>query len=193
MTGSGDISSRVARGSTLIERQPAVRLPVGALPVQGCRPARMKTAKGRPPPRDLRSWRIIIMRSKGEHIGTVEAQPDRESADAVAIKQFDLDQDHVGPGSRGDGSWSASGSKPRKQREAPPRFPSQRGKGARQAGRGLVVRPSTGRASAILPRLGSLSVRFATRSSKKALRAVASKSTIELSQQKPVVSNLPKR
>jgi len=32
------------------------------------------------------------MRSKGEHIGTVEA-PDRERAEAVAIKQFDLNQD----------------------------------------------------------------------------------------------------
>jgi hypothetical protein len=31
------------------------------------------------------------MRSKGEHIGTVEA-PDRERAEAVAIKQFDLDR-----------------------------------------------------------------------------------------------------
>jgi hypothetical protein len=30
----------------------------------------------------LRSWRVIIMRSKGEHIGTVEA-PDRERAEAV--------------------------------------------------------------------------------------------------------------
>ena len=39
----------------------------------------------------LRSWRVIIMRSKGEHIGTVEA-PDRERAEAVAIKQFALDQ-----------------------------------------------------------------------------------------------------
>jgi len=32
------------------------------------------------------------MRSCGEHIGTVEA-PDRERAEALAIKQFDLDQD----------------------------------------------------------------------------------------------------
>jgi len=31
------------------------------------------------------------MRSKGEHIGTVEA-PDRERAEAVAIKQFGLTQ-----------------------------------------------------------------------------------------------------
>ena len=37
----GGFSSRVARGSTLIERQPAVRLPVGASPVQGCRPAQV--------------------------------------------------------------------------------------------------------------------------------------------------------
>ena len=39
-----------------------------------------------------RSWRVIIMRSKGEHLGTVEA-PDRERAETVAIKQFDLDRD----------------------------------------------------------------------------------------------------
>jgi len=32
------------------------------------------------------------MRSKGEHIGTVEA-PDCERAEAMAIKQFDLDRD----------------------------------------------------------------------------------------------------
>ena len=43
-------------------------------------------------PTKLRSWRVIIIRSKGEHIGTVEA-PDRERAEAVAVKQFELDQD----------------------------------------------------------------------------------------------------
>jgi len=32
------------------------------------------------------------MRSKGEHIGTVEA-PDRERAKTVAVKQLELDQD----------------------------------------------------------------------------------------------------
>jgi hypothetical protein len=31
------------------------------------------------------------MRSRGEYLGSVEA-PDRERAEAVAIKQFDLDQ-----------------------------------------------------------------------------------------------------
>jgi hypothetical protein len=44
------------------------------------------------PKKPAKSWRVIIMRSKGEYLGTVEA-PDRERADAVAIKQFDLDQD----------------------------------------------------------------------------------------------------
>jgi hypothetical protein len=52
----------------------------------------MKTARKKPTAAKLRSWRVIIMRSKGEHIGTVEA-PDRERAEAVAIKQFALD-DH---------------------------------------------------------------------------------------------------
>ena len=40
----------------------------------------------------LRSWRVIIMRSRGEHLGTVEA-PDRERAAAVAVKLFDLNDD----------------------------------------------------------------------------------------------------
>jgi hypothetical protein len=40
----------------------------------------------------LRSWRVIIMRSRGEHLGTVEA-PNCERPEAVAIKQFDFDQD----------------------------------------------------------------------------------------------------
>jgi hypothetical protein len=44
------------------------------------------------PAANLRSWRVFIIRSKGEYLGSVEA-PDRERAEAVAIKQFDLDQD----------------------------------------------------------------------------------------------------
>jgi hypothetical protein len=43
-------------------------------------------------PANLRSWRVIIMRSRGEYLGSVEA-PDRQRAEAVAIKQFALDQD----------------------------------------------------------------------------------------------------
>jgi hypothetical protein len=46
----------------------------------------------RPKNAKLRSWRVIIMRSRGEYLGSVVA-PDRERADAVAIKLFDLDQD----------------------------------------------------------------------------------------------------
>jgi len=46
-----------------------------------------------PKPANLRSWRVIITRSKGEYLGSVEA-PDRERAEAVAIKQFALDDDH---------------------------------------------------------------------------------------------------
>jgi hypothetical protein len=40
----------------------------------------------------LRSWRVIVICSKGEYLGSVEAA-DRDRAEAVAIKQFDLDQD----------------------------------------------------------------------------------------------------
>jgi hypothetical protein len=43
-------------------------------------------------PANLRSWRVIILRSRGEYLGSVEA-PDRERAEAVAIKLFDVDQD----------------------------------------------------------------------------------------------------
>jgi hypothetical protein len=35
------------------------------------------------------------MRSRGEYLGSVEA-PDRERAEAVAIKLFDIDQDQRG-------------------------------------------------------------------------------------------------
>jgi hypothetical protein len=63
-----------------------------ASPAQGCRPARTKIARKKPTAAKLRSWRVIIIRSKGEYLGSVEA-PDRERAEAVAIKQFDLDQD----------------------------------------------------------------------------------------------------
>ena len=46
-------------------------------------------------PAKLRSWRVTIIRSKGEYLGSVEA-PDREKAEAAAIKLFDLDQDQRG-------------------------------------------------------------------------------------------------
>jgi hypothetical protein len=52
----------------------------------------MKIAKRKPTAPKLRSWRVVIMRSRGEDLGSVEA-PDRERAEAVAIKQFESDQD----------------------------------------------------------------------------------------------------
>ena len=39
-----------------------------------------------------KSWRVILIRARGELLGYVEA-PDRERAAAVAVKLFDLDQD----------------------------------------------------------------------------------------------------
>ena len=44
------------------------------------------------PKKPAKSWRVIIMRSRGEYLGSVEA-PNRERAEAVAIKQFALDDD----------------------------------------------------------------------------------------------------
>jgi hypothetical protein len=44
------------------------------------------------PKKPVRSWRVIIMRSKSKYLGSVDA-PDRESAEGVAIKQFALDND----------------------------------------------------------------------------------------------------
>ena len=52
----------------------------------------MSTRPNPKKPANLRSWRVIIMRSKGEYLGSVEA-PDRERAEAVAMKQFALDDD----------------------------------------------------------------------------------------------------
>jgi hypothetical protein len=51
------------------------------------RPKRNKPAEAK-----LRSWRVIIICSKGENLGVVEA-PDRERAEAAAVKLFDLDRD----------------------------------------------------------------------------------------------------
>ena len=39
----------------------------------------MKGARKKPAAANLRSWRVIIMRSRGEYLGSVEV-PDRESA-----------------------------------------------------------------------------------------------------------------
>jgi hypothetical protein len=42
----------------------------------------MMTARKKPTTANLRSWRVIIVRSRGEYLGSVEA-PDRERAEAV--------------------------------------------------------------------------------------------------------------
>ena len=47
----------------------------------------MKAARKKPMVANLRSWPVIIMRSKGEYLGSVEA-PDCERAEAVAIRQL---------------------------------------------------------------------------------------------------------
>jgi hypothetical protein len=52
----------------------------------------MKTAGKKPTATKLRSWRVIIMRRRGELLGYVEAL-NRERAEAVAIKLFALDDD----------------------------------------------------------------------------------------------------
>jgi hypothetical protein len=40
----------------------------------------------------LRNWRVAIMRSRPQQIGTVAA-PDRQAAEAEAVKAFRLDED----------------------------------------------------------------------------------------------------
>jgi hypothetical protein len=48
-------------------------------------PSKRKAAK-------LRSWRVSILRLHAHYLGTVEA-PDERTAEAVAVAQFDLDQE----------------------------------------------------------------------------------------------------
>jgi hypothetical protein len=51
-----------------------------------------KITRQRPAAAKLRSWRVIIIRSRGEYLGSVAA-PDRALAETIAIKQFALDDD----------------------------------------------------------------------------------------------------
>ena len=44
-----------------------------------------------------RRWRVVLLRAKGEILGTVEA-PDVEAAKAAAAVQFDLDEVRSGQG-----------------------------------------------------------------------------------------------
>jgi hypothetical protein len=49
----------------------------------------------RTPKKPAKSWRVLIIRNRGEYLGSVEA-PDRERAEAAAVKLFDLDRDQPG-------------------------------------------------------------------------------------------------
>jgi len=48
-------------------------------------PKRKKPAAAKP-----RSWRVLIIRKRGQYLGTVEA-PTEKAAEAAAVAEFDLD------------------------------------------------------------------------------------------------------
>jgi hypothetical protein len=57
-------------------------------------PSRRRTSKENPrklAKRMSRRWRVVLLRHKGEILGTVEA-PDAEAAKAAAAVQFELDE-----------------------------------------------------------------------------------------------------
>jgi hypothetical protein len=57
-------------------------------------PPRRRTVKDTPAKlakRMSRRWRVVLLRAKGEILGTVEA-PDAQAAKAAAVVQFDLDE-----------------------------------------------------------------------------------------------------
>jgi len=49
----------------------------------------MKAPKKKPTAAKLRSWRVSIIRKRGQYLGTVEA-PNEKAAEAVAVAEFDL-------------------------------------------------------------------------------------------------------
>jgi hypothetical protein len=49
----------------------------------------MKSAKKKPTAAKLRSWRVSIIRKRGQDLGTVEA-PNQEMAEAAAVAEFNL-------------------------------------------------------------------------------------------------------
>jgi hypothetical protein len=57
-------------------------LPVRAMPPR-------KITRQRPTAAKLRSWRVSIIRKRGQYLGTVEA-PNQKAAEAVAVAEFDL-------------------------------------------------------------------------------------------------------
>jgi hypothetical protein len=51
-----------------------------------------KITRQRPTAAKLRSWRISLIRKRGQHLGTVEA-PNERAAEAAAVAEFDLSAD----------------------------------------------------------------------------------------------------
>ena len=49
----------------------------------------MKAPRKNPTAAKLRSWRISIIRKRGQYLGTVEA-PNEKAAEAAAVAEFDL-------------------------------------------------------------------------------------------------------
>jgi hypothetical protein len=49
----------------------------------------MKSARNKPTAAKLRSWRVSIIRKRGQYLGTVEA-PNEKAAEAAAVAEFDL-------------------------------------------------------------------------------------------------------
>ena len=61
---------------------------------RNARPTRRRTSNDTPAKlskRMSRRWRVVLLRAKGEILGTVEA-PDAEAAKAAAAVQFELDE-----------------------------------------------------------------------------------------------------
>jgi hypothetical protein len=52
-------------------------------------PIDVKSARKRPTAAKLRSWRMSIIRKRGQYLGTVEA-PNEKAAEAAAVAEFDL-------------------------------------------------------------------------------------------------------
>ena len=78
-------------------------------------PSRRRTSKDTPAKlakRMSRRWRVVLIRNKGEILGTVEA-PDAAAAKAVAAVQFELDEVRARAG-----SWCRNWREP--QREGAP-------------------------------------------------------------------------
>jgi hypothetical protein len=52
----------------------------------------MRPPKKKPTATKLKRWRVSIMRARGQHVGTVEAES-REAAEASSVKTFKLTEE----------------------------------------------------------------------------------------------------